>query len=395
MNTRSYLLFVAFMMCAGVVIAQSSASDQSISVIVTRCDRSAHLEWQEFPQTAWSNRNDLTLKFVAILDGNLPNNTEYHIQPLYISADGRDTLALEELVCVSRGGYKYARRRAALSGEYSLAGKTVVIKQRNCKAEVDYTDVLRLPGQTGGRVVVKQWTETCCDYESKGDITAPVISRVLPEVEEATKALLDSIRVLNAAQAVPFKVRESEEKIDLNILFPQGSSEVVINLNKNKDELLKVDELFTRMSIDGLSCALEQLTVTGYSSPEGTEQSNLSLSRNRAQSILSYLKKQYPIVARSGVEAKGAGEDWDSLRASLLESELPGKEGVIEVIDNVSNVDTREKILKELDGGKVYKQLLETYYPALRRIELRAKFLVRIVDNENAENADIESGSTK
>ena len=384
MNTRSYLLFVAFLMCAGSVIAQSSASDQSISAIITRCDRSAHLEWQEIPQTAWSNKNDLTLKFVAILDGNLPNNTEYHIQPLYISADGCDTLALEELVCVSRGGYKYARRRAALSGEYSLAGKTVVIKQRNCRAEVDYTDVLRLPGQTGGRVVVKQWTETCCDYESKGEITAPVICRVLPEVEEATKALLDSIRILNA-QAVPFKVRESEEKIDLNILFPQGSSEVVINLNKNKAELSKVDDLFARISSDGLTCALEQLTVTGYSSPEGTEQSNLSLSRNRAQSILSYLQKKYAVVARSGVEANGAGEDWDSLRASLLESELPGKEDVIEVIDHVSNVDTREKILKELDGGKVYKQLLETYYPALRRIELRAKFLVRIVDHENAD----------
>ena len=386
MNTRSYLLFIVFLASAGVAIAQSSASNQRIKVITTGCDHTVHLEWQETPKTVWSNRNDLILSFVANLEGNLPNNTEYHIQPLYISADGRDTLALEELVCVSRGGYKYARRRAALSGEYSLEGKSVVIKHRNCTAEVDYADALRLPNQTGGRVVVKQWTETCCDWRPKGEITAPVISRVLPEVEEATKALLDSIRALQAAQAIALKVYESEEKIDLNILFNQGSAQVVPDLGNNKDELSKIDDLLMRTSNDGATCILQQLTVTGYSSPEGNEQSNLSLSKNRAQSILSYLQKKYDVAARSGVEAKGAGEDWDSLRASLLESDMQDKEVVIEVIDYVSNVDKRESILKELDGGKVYKQLLETYYPALRRIELNAKYLVRTVGNAPADN---------
>ena len=58
------------------------------------------------------------------------------------------------------------------------------------------------------------------------------------------------------------------------------------------------------------------------------------------------------------MSAYGRGEDWESV-------EFPGKA----LLMRESDPERREQKLRALDGGRVFRELLESRLPATRRIE--------------------------
>jgi hypothetical protein len=65
------------------------------------------------------------------------------------------------------------------------------------------------------------------------------------------------------------------------------------------------------------------------------------------------------ILARSG------GEDWVGLRKLVVESDMVGKDQVLNIIDNVP-ADQRKDRIKALNGGRTYRSILDVLYPQLR-----------------------------
>lgn len=137
-----------------------------------------------------------------------------------------------------------------------------------------------------------------------------------------------------------------------------------------KSDISGTEEL-SRLSceIDSLykSGSLESVAVDGTASPDGPPGYNDRLALRRAESVCGFLK------ARTGLPdsiftVSSSGEDWESLRGSLSACLDDGSAKAVEdIIDSVADLDLREKKLRLLDGGRVWRRLSADLFPHLRK----------------------------
>ena len=75
------------------------------------------------------------------------------------------------------------------------------------------------------------------------------------------------------------------------------------------------------------------------------------------------------------------GEDWEKLRELVDASNLPEREEVLQIIDQVDIFKGREKLLMDLNGGITYRTMLKDFFPLLRRVEIIVEYdLHRIIE---------------
>ncbi|MCD7899131.1 MAG: OmpA family protein [Bacteroides sp.] len=113
---------------------------------------------------------------------------------------------------------------------------------------------------------------------------------------------------------------------------------------------------------------VQEFKITGYASPEGTPPYNMNLSKNRAESFVTYLRNKHSIPAEK-IQTDWKGEDWDGLRELVEKSSLNDRNEILEIIANEPDLRRRENKIKQLSGGRTYRTLLNDYYPGLRRNE--------------------------
>jgi outer membrane protein OmpA-like peptidoglycan-associated protein len=113
-----------------------------------------------------------------------------------------------------------------------------------------------------------------------------------------------------------------------------------------------------------------RVLVGGFASPEGSNQLNDWLADARANALRDYLVARSPLTIKD-VLVHGVGADWRGLRALVAESRMPGRVDVLRVIDTYPVWNPRTQVgrlttLRNLDGGKPYRYLLEKFFPKLR-----------------------------
>jgi hypothetical protein len=117
----------------------------------------------------------------------------------------------------------------------------------------------------------------------------------------------------------------------------------------------------------------------GAVSPEGSVAFNHWLSVARLTTLEKYVRKRVDIpeeiITRSDHYIA-----WDELRAMVLESDLPNKDAVIEIIDSentsVGNqLDSRIGALKAMDGGKTWRIIFNRYF-----IHMRNAYMVIVME---------------
>lgn len=177
-------------------------------------------------------------------------------------------------------------------------------------------------------------------------------------------------------------VKVREESLEARFNYRVARYELLVDYKGNKAELDAVDK-FVRTIMDDKTLNVSDYQIEGFASPEGDPQKNLKLSRDRANTFASYLKTEYNIPDNR-MNVKGFGEDWDGLRKVVEESNLEETAQILAVIDNNAVVYDRKRALEQLNGGKTYRNLLENYYPSLRRNTLRVGYTVKEYDTEEA-----------
>ena len=150
--------------------------------------------------------------------------------------------------------------------------------------------------------------------------------------------------------------------------FAQSKYDVRPDFRTNRTELAKVDSVLAHLPEE--KCVLH---VCGYASPEGILYDNEILARNRTESFARYLKNNYKLPARCTVETSSVGEDWEGLVKLLKQTGKPYAGPSLDIIETLGVFDGREKELMELQKGDPYRDMLETLFPYLRRIELRIR----------------------
>lgn len=165
----------------------------------------------------------------------------------------------------------------------------------------------------------------------------------------------------------------------LTLYFPAGES----GLQPGSEENRKAWSAFVA-ALDSLcrTGGVQRITVTGYSSPEGNWQDNEQLARKRAEALKTYITGYCP---ESHIEVPIAweAESWKELTRRIETSSMPSKDRVLRIIRSVGIFSGREMRIREMDNGKTWKYLTDTYFPALRRAEVRVETGRNVLTKEN------------
>ncbi len=190
-------------------------------------------------------------------------------------------------------------------------------------------------------------------------------------------------------------VRASEiDKKDLRnveviLYFDLDRSEIDSTKFTNAKDLNDLNHFLNRLTTDEY-IDLEKVEINSYTSPEGGVRYNQRLSDARAMSTMEYIL-EHDLLPDDVVEANGKGIAWDMLRERVIDSDIPYKEDVIDILDNIpeetwafakpgdkyiSLVDSRLAQLMNLKGGVPYKYMAENIFPYLRNSNTVAIYYV-------------------
>ena len=132
------------------------------------------------------------------------------------------------------------------------------------------------------------------------------------------------------------------------------------NIADRKKLNKEADAAFT----DLLNAGEKEFEIRAWASPEGEEGHNNELSNNRdnaAEKQMMKLAKKAEIT----INGKGYGEDWETFKQLVKDSDLKDKDAILNNINNSSNP---QKTIKEMCA--IYPQLEKDILPQLRRAEI-------------------------
>jgi tetratricopeptide (TPR) repeat protein len=118
-------------------------------------------------------------------------------------------------------------------------------------------------------------------------------------------------------------------------------------------------------------------TVSAYASPDGELSFNANLAKDRAKSTVKYYsnlakqkaKDKNPMLPGADAEnfytTVTTAEDWDGFKTLMQQSNIKDKELILRVLEMYSDVERREKEIKNLSA--TYNEIREQILPKLRR----------------------------
>jgi hypothetical protein len=155
--------------------------------------------------------------------------------------------------------------------------------------------------------------------------------------------------------------------------YIRNSAEIDSLLGDNARELGRLDA-FVRSAVSDPSLYIKRISLTGYSSIEGTYAVNERLARDRVRMFKNHLDEAYRLSEQVPVDVAWVPEDWGGLYNMVQDTLFTGREDVLRLIETVDVFRGREDALMRIQGGKVYKWLLSDYFPRLRRVEIRVEY---------------------
>ncbi|MFI3302727.1 MAG: DUF3575 domain-containing protein [Rikenellaceae bacterium] len=174
---------------------------------------------------------------------------------------------------------------------------------------------------------------------------------------------------------------QTEQKSEsLEIYFERNKTAIDPNFGSNKSTLDDLSSLVTKLNSDTL-LSLSKVEVDSYASPEGGVTYNNKLTAKRSHSLYTHLTQTLSIPD-SLIFSKSSGVDWSGLRSGVAASNMEYRDEVLDVIDRVPEeswervkpddewltmVDSRNKHLMDLGGGRPFNYMFEHIYPKLRR----------------------------
>ena len=170
-------------------------------------------------------------------------------------------------------------------------------------------------------------------------------------------------------------VKQRSERYSAHFNYRVGKFDLLPDFGNNAAELVKVDRSIGELKKDA-DLTINELTVSGYASPEGSLQSNNLLSQRRAETFATYIQNKYGFN-RGQIKVDWFGEDWRGLREAVVKSALPNKEAILSIIDDTPNEDARDAKIIALDNRATYNRLLEEFYAPLRRNDYNIAFISR------------------
>ncbi len=161
-------------------------------------------------------------------------------------------------------------------------------------------------------------------------------------------------------------------KSGYTIHYRINRAQVSSQIDKNADELQALEQMLLSLTKDP-SLRVHQITVTGYSSPDGPHPFNEQLAQNRTSDFVAYSDKKYQLSHHFPLTTSSVAEDWESCHTMVAESSIPDRDAVLKILDDKHlTADQKEHALKQMPSAWEY--LKEQILPHLRRVEVAVNF---------------------
>lgn len=216
-----------------------------------------------------------------------------------------------------------------------------------------------------------------------------IVAQVQVDAETVYRQMIEFFQVPEKSDtaSVPEEIIRSEvRRLDASLSFKPGSVELTASYGQNSKELAGLCNDLNALLADR-NVTLQSVEVTGYSSPDGNTSKNEELATGRALRLCRYLGKEMRLPENIFV-VRQSQEDWDGLKRAVSEARKPYAMRVMALLDSLSQPDARRKALGSLDKGKVWKDMENTLFAGLRRIQVNVVYQLTetgLVDSE--ENA--------
>lgn len=149
----------------------------------------------------------------------------------------------------------------------------------------------------------------------------------------------------------------------VSVRFPVAKTVLDPDFLSNAKALKDIEDAI-RLVLDDDWAELGGIDIAGYASPEGNTKQNQQLSVGRAEALKEYIIGKFGF-SDDRFNVTAGGEDWSGLRALVADSDMPYRNEVLDIIDNVPQ-EQRQARLKALAGGRPYRSMLDVLYPQLR-----------------------------
>ena len=127
------------------------------------------------------------------------------------------------------------------------------------------------------------------------------------------------------------------------------------------------DSVLPRISRDSLRVV--RVKMRGAASPEGPEAFNRFLSQQRQRALYDFVAGQLQIPQGDSLLLETATEDYNYLYKRMMQDGDPDCEKVKQLFDKYmprQEYAQLKQALKSIDGGRLWRRILTTYFPPLR-----------------------------
>lgn len=197
-------------------------------------------------------------------------------------------------------------------------------------------------------------------------------SYLLPTSDTLIYSVSSMIQFLDMSPRYMRKIieRKASSSLKAYITFKVGKSDMDLNLDNNRIEIDKIQEMVEGLTQTG-EFVMDSISLIASSSPEGSYRSNLLLSKSRAESIRKFLLTKLADI--EGIDkmlsARPKGEDWETLSHLIRDStDIVNQQAILDIIGDNTDPDKKEIEVRNR-YPEDYKQIRNELYPKLRAVD--------------------------
>lgn len=163
-------------------------------------------------------------------------------------------------------------------------------------------------------------------------------------------------------------IQAVSHRVEAVLSFKPGGTDLLPSYSGNRAQLEHLSQELAAFTSDA-GVELQTVRIKGYASPDGTTARNEELAATRALRFSNYLSREQGIPQQK-ITVDASVEDWEGLKQRVVDASKPYAARVVDVLAQTTDADARRKALKALDKGRVWKDMEQTLFARLRRMEL-------------------------
>lgn len=173
------------------------------------------------------------------------------------------------------------------------------------------------------------------------------------------------------------RMQVQTDTLNVQVYFRQGYSILEPDFRDNAKRLTAFADSLRALQRDA-SCRMKTLRIVGTASPEGVTELNERLSEKRAKNLVAWLEEHISLEGAT-LDIQTLGIDWAGLERLVAASDMPYRDEALDILRNTpvwvirdgKVVDSRNRQLGMLRGGRAWWYMEEHFFPQLRSTAVR------------------------